>query len=177
MRINVGSTNEVKIGAVKDIFSSYQRFVGAEVNGVDVPSGVAEQPMSLAETVRGATNRAKAAKGDADFGVGIEGGHMEVPDAGPMNLQVCAIFDGERVYHGLSSAFGLPERVAELLQGGATLDDAVHTAGLTDNPRLGRHSGVIGLFTGGRVDRRALAGQAVQMAIIHLDGYGTAAGA
>ncbi len=177
MRINVGSSNPIKVGAVEDVLKTYSQFAGAEIVGIEVPSGVGEQPMTLAETVRGATNRAKAAKGEADYGIGIEGGHMEVPDAGPMNLQVCAIYDGERVYHGLSSAFGLPEKVAELMNGGITLDDAVHQAGLTDNPRLGRHSGVIGLFTGGRVDRRALAAQAVQMAIIHLDEYGTAASA
>lgn len=168
MKIHVGSTNPNKVGAVEDVFKTYLEFASAEIVGVEVTSGVPEQPMSLAETVRGATNRAKAAKGDADYGIGIEGGHMEVPDAGAMNLQVCAIYDGERVYHGLSSAFGIPERVVELMQGGVTLDEAVHQAGLTDNPRLGRHSGVIGLFTEGRVDRRALISQAVQMAIIHV---------
>ncbi|MCR4312295.1 MAG: inosine/xanthosine triphosphatase [Candidatus Uhrbacteria bacterium] len=177
MRIHVGSSNANKVGAVEDVLKTYPQFAEAEIVGVEVSSGVGEQPMSLAETVRGATNRAKACFDGADFSIGIEGGHMEVPDAGPMNLQVCAIYDGKRVHHGLSSAFGLPENVVQLMQGGATLDDAVHKAGLTDNPALGRHSGIIGVFTGGRVDRRGLAAQAVQMAIIHLDAYGRTAGA
>jgi inosine/xanthosine triphosphatase len=171
MRIHVGSTNPNKVGAVQDVFATYPQFAGAEIVGVEVETGVSEQPMTLAETVAGATNRAKACFNGADVGIGIEGGHMEVPGAGPMNLQVCAIFDGKRVYHGLSSAFGIPEAVADLMNGGATLDAAVHRMGLTDNPNLGKGMGVSGLFTGGRVTRRALAAQSVQMAIIHIANF------
>ena len=75
--IAVGSTNRVKIGAVREVLRSLAP--DARVEGVDVPSGVADQPFGDEETIRGAQARARGALAAlaADLGVGIEGGVVE----------------------------------------------------------------------------------------------------
>lgn len=169
MRIHVGSLNPNKIGAVQDVLATYDAFTGAEIVGIDVPSGVADQPMDLAETVRGAIQRAKAVIEGADFGIGIEGGVMDVPGAGSMNIQVCAVFDGTAMYHGISSAFGLPTDLIDLMkQKSIELDAAVHELGYSTNARVGKEGGLIAVLSGGRVTRRDLCRQAVSMAMIHV---------
>src|SRR5215467_13542629 len=73
----VGSTNPVKIAAVAAVFE--RSGSPARVHGLAVPSGVRDQPEGDAETIRGATQRARTAleASDADFAIGIEGGVVE----------------------------------------------------------------------------------------------------
>ncbi len=73
-RVRVGSTNEPKLDAVRNAFAPYAPDV--EVAGVDVPSGVPEQPVGWEEIVRGARNRARlaCASEPCDLGVGLEDG-------------------------------------------------------------------------------------------------------
>ena len=73
----IASTNPVKIQAASDGFQ--RLFPGSELNVVaaNVPSGVAHQPLSDDETLRGALNRsanAQAVHPNADYWIGIEGG-------------------------------------------------------------------------------------------------------
>jgi len=82
MRIIVGSQNRAKLKAVSVAFARFFPEVSFEVQAVIAPSGVSPQPMSDAETLLGATNRARTAReieGDADFWLGIEGGLQPVP--------------------------------------------------------------------------------------------------
>ena len=76
MKIAVGSTNPVKINATKQAFEKVWPKKSWKVIGIEVKSGVSNQPMSDEESIKGATNRAKAAikLTKADFGVGLEGG-------------------------------------------------------------------------------------------------------
>lgn len=169
MRIHVGSLNPNKIGAVQDVLATYDTFASAIIEGIDVPSGVADQPTSLEESLRGATNRAKAAFEGADLGIGIEAGVMEVPGSGSMVIQVCAIFDGAMVHCGISSAFGLPTDLIDLMKRKSIeLDAAVHELGYSTNARVGKEGGLIAILSGGRVTRRDLCRQAVSMAMIHV---------
>src|SRR5690242_15285036 len=83
----VGSKNPVKVGAVRAVM---QRVVSqglmpglsnVEVNGLEVASGVSDQPVGDEETRRGALSRARAvleATLGADFGVGLEGGILKL---------------------------------------------------------------------------------------------------
>lgn len=172
MKIHVGSMNDNKVGAVVDICAEYPCWVGAEVVGMDVASGVGEQPIGIAATILGATNRARACKGDADVGVGIEAGLIEAPGmlGEKMNVQVCAIDDGTHVYHGVSAGFGLPFAVLEIIEKEhVQLDVAAHRAGITHDPRIGKAKGLIHLFSKGRIDRRELVRQALRMAMIHIE--------
>lgn len=110
MRIVLGSINECKLQTTRQVLADYPRFSGAEIVGVEVDSGVGEQPLNLETTIRGAINRAKAAFTGCDFSIGIEGGTMEVSQSGSgtMKLDVCAMYDGNTVALGFSSAFSLP---------------------------------------------------------------------
>lgn len=76
MKVAVGSMNPVKVNAVKEAFEKLFPDKKWEVIGVDVKSGVSDQPMSDEESIKGARSRAKKAikKLDAHFGVGLEGG-------------------------------------------------------------------------------------------------------
>ena len=75
MQVVVGSQNPVKRNAVREAFSKY--FGQVETIPVKVDSGVLPFPLSEAETLLGAVNRAQIAqkqKPSADFSVGLEGG-------------------------------------------------------------------------------------------------------
>lgn len=76
-KVIVGSLNPVKLETARTAFE--QVFPGEEFEfcTYSTPSGVSDQPMELAETKLGATNRAQACKSEypeADFYVGLEGG-------------------------------------------------------------------------------------------------------
>ena len=116
-RVRVGSTNEPKLDAVRNAFSPYAP--GVEVAGVDVPSGVPEQPVGWEEIVRGARNRARLARASepCDLGVGLEDGLVALPDGEGelrhLNVGCAAIAHGERVWLGFSSGFAYPPGCTE----------------------------------------------------------------
>lgn len=80
MKVAIGSTNPVKIQAVKAAFKKVWPKETFIFRGVKVDSGVSHQPMSDLESIKGARNRARLAlkKTKADFGVGLEGGVQKV---------------------------------------------------------------------------------------------------
>lgn len=80
MKVAVGSTNPVKIEAVKDAFKKVWSEKKWEVVGFAIPSGVSSQPKSDLESIKGATNRARGAfkKTKADYAVGLEGGLSKI---------------------------------------------------------------------------------------------------
>lgn len=174
MKIVVGSKNPAKVDAVREILQDYPHLKDAEVVGIEVGSGVSDQPMTLEETLRGAIGRAKSAfETGADFGFGIESGVMPVPysKSGYMDLTTCAIYDGKEHHLGLSSAweFPNPEVMRSVVEEGLDLNQAVHKAGMTVDPEIGTSSGAVSLVTKGRTDRKAYTKQALQMALIHID--------
>lgn len=76
MKVAVGSKNPVKVNAVKLAFETIWPGEVWEVTGVDIKSGVSDQPMSIKESIQGARTRAKRSLEllHAEFGVGLEGG-------------------------------------------------------------------------------------------------------
>lgn len=161
LTVNVGSLNPVKVRAVTNVLSElYNRL---EVRGVDVRSGVPEQPRE-GDVRKGAMNRAAHAIGDADLGIGLEAGVFETPD-GLYDVQYCAILDRRGRYsigHGMG--FRYPTAMAELVRDGRTVGAAVRE--LYGRERDGRKDGAIGFLTRGNMDRTALAEQAVTAAMV-----------
>ncbi|KAF5266288.1 hypothetical protein FOXYS1_2873 [Fusarium oxysporum] len=162
----VASNNIPKIKATRDGFTqmlpdSY------DFRGISVDSNVSDQPFSDEETLRGATNRAQnaqAARIEADFWVGIEGG-VETHNGSICSFAWIVVFgkDG-KVGKARTSAYFLPERTCQLLKDGVELghaDDMVF--GQTDSKNK---QGSVGLLTGGVVDRAAYYTQAVILALI-----------
>ena len=68
-RVHVGSKNAPKIQAVRDALGAF--VPDLEVDGVEVETGVPEQPVGFDEILRGAKNRAQAAlaRGGCDLAI------------------------------------------------------------------------------------------------------------
>lgn len=169
--IVVGSANQVKVNAVRELLGDYPFLAGASVRGLEVPSEVSAQPMSLEETVRGAMNRARNAFADCDLSIGIESGLMPVPYSKTGHMAVCAgvVHDGREYHLGISSLFECPKDVTDMITAGVPMAEAFHRCGYTTNPKLAASEGVIGVLTKGRIDRKQYTMQALRMAFIHLE--------
>jgi len=156
--------------STREVLAMYPKFADAELVGVEVDSGVGEQPMNLDATIQGAINRAKQAFVDCDFAIGIEGGAIQVPQStsGTVKVDVCAVYDGKKIALGFSPAFSLPEDLHHLLmEKGLDLSEAARVAGYTDHPKIGTAGGVVGILTEGRITRIDFCKDALIMALIH----------
>lgn len=172
MKINVGSKNEVKVNAVKEVVHNYEFLSNAEIIGTDVNSEVSEQPKSIDETIRGAMNRAKNSFNNCNYSFGIEDGLMKVPNTKTnyMNVCACVIYDNQNYHVGLSSAFEFPADVTKLVfKEGLDINQAFYKTGLTKNSKVGSAEGAVGILTHGRLLRKEYTKQAIIMAMIHLE--------
>lgn len=172
MRIFVGTQNEAKLLAVKEVIEDYSFLKEAEIVGQEVASGVSDQPKSMKETVLGAKNRAKIVWQKSGLGIGLESGLIEVPGStsGFMDLCVCAIFDGKKFSLGLSSGFECPLKINELmLEKGLDMTQACNEVGLTSNHKLGSAEGLVGILTKGRINRKEYTKQALIMALVQIE--------
>jgi inosine/xanthosine triphosphatase len=161
MKIVVGSNNPVKVEAVREAFAKY--FTDLEVAGVQVESGVAEQPRSEQETIMGAKNRAKKCISEADYGVGLEGGVCDI-EGRMFECAWVAIVDKKGV-EGIAGGlyFELPRKVAEKIRAGGELGPIMEEIMKFD---VKRTSGAIGVFTKGQLDRKQAYVQIVLSALI-----------
>jgi len=165
MRIIVGSKNPVKVGAVAVIFKHY--FPEVEVVGIEVKSGVAEQPKSEDETVRGAENRAKAAlicEEGVEYGVGIEGGYTEKDDHSMECAGVSIASREGMIGLGGGLYFELPQKVAERIKAGEELGPIMDE--LTGTNNVKQKMGAIGIFSKGRLTRQQAYEQIVTQAMV-----------
>jgi len=164
LRVNVGSTNPVKVRAVANVFRQVSR-KPPRVKGVRVASRVADQPFED-HAIEGAINRAKEAIRGADYGVGIEAGlfwNARIQDY--LDVQYCAIVDkAGRVTLGHGPGFVYPPAVIEDVKAGRTVGDAMSE--LTGRRAIGRTTGAVGYLTEGRMNRTKLTEAAVLMAMI-----------
>jgi inosine/xanthosine triphosphatase len=164
MRVAVGSTNPVKVRAVEEVLREF--YPEIEVFGVEVSSKVSAQPLGMEETVRGAVNRARAALKHGELGVGIEAGLVEVPFAitGYMDVQFCAISDGEVITLGAGSGFEYPPSVIRQVLRGREVGEVMEE--LSGIRNIGRKGGAIGFLSKGKLSRKELTKQAVLMAML-----------
>ena len=172
MLVNIGSANPVKIKAVEEIVADYEFLQKAQVNSISVESQVAEQPLTLEETIAGAKNRATNAFDNCKFSFGIEDGLMPLPLSlsGYMNVCVCVVYDGKQYYTGLSSAFEYPKAITDLIfKEKLDVSQAFLQSGLSETPDLGKKNGAIGILTKNRLTRKDYTKQALVTALIHLE--------
>lgn len=166
-RITVASLNPVKLRAAQRAFQQIFPAQQFEVEGVAVPSGVADQPLSLAETMQGARNRAEnahAAQPGADYWVGIEGGIDDTPLGMSCFARVHIIGSDGREGLAQTAVFYLPREVAELVRAGLELGHADDQVFGRDNSK--QANGAIGILTDDAVDREAYYIHAVIMALV-----------
>jgi inosine/xanthosine triphosphatase len=175
MKIKVGTKNKSKLEAVEEIIKEYPHLKDFEIEGIEVSSGVSDQPRSIDETIDGATNRAKNSFVDCDYSIGIESGLMSVPKtkSGYMDVCVCAIYDGNEFYLGLSSAWEFPDKniINSMLKDNLNMSQAVNKFGLTNNPQIGSEEGAIGILTKGKMTRKDYTKQSLRTALIHLEEF------
>lgn len=153
-KVIVASKNPVKINAAKAAFE--KSFPNEDFNfeGVSVPSGVRDQPMTDDETFLGASNRVKNARKavkEADFWVGLEGGLEE--KNGEMEAFAWMVVQSKDgiVGKGRAATLILPNAVAELVRQGKELGDADDIVfGKTNSKQA---NGAVGLLTGDLVTR------------------------
>jgi inosine/xanthosine triphosphatase len=176
-RVVVGSTNPVKVGAVRAVLQRLSPAV--EVIGHTVPSGVPDQPWGDEETIRGARARARGACtiGDAELGVGIEGGVVAMTDGSVRTCAWAAVVtpDGREGVGG-SLAMQLPEEVAALVRDGLELGHAMDR--VTGERNVKHGAGAVGILTAGLVNRQGAYEVLVAYALAPLlqGANGTAAG-
>lgn len=163
----IASTNPVKIDATRIGFRRMFPEADFRFEGIKSESGVSNQPMTRAETLKGAINRAHYAAQQAptaDYTVGIEGG-VEADEAG--HLQVFAwvvVMHGTTLGRAQTGVFYLPDEVAQLILTGVEL-------GAADDVIFGRsnskqQNGSIGLLTDDALTRTYYYVDAVVMALI-----------
>lgn len=153
MKMVVGSQNPVKIAAADAVL--HRVFDDdVQVDALAVDSGVSAQPWGDAETQRGAINRARAVlrKTDVAWGIGFEGGLLEV-DGEVYTSAWCAVAreDGALGVAGGENLL-LPPRVVAELRAGKELGRAVDA--VTGEHNTKQKGGAIGAFTGGCLSRQ-----------------------
>lgn len=172
MKICVGSTNQVKIEAVRETIRSYPLLKDAVVTGVPTDSKISDQPFSVDETITGAKNRAEAAFHDCDYSIGIESGFMKIPHTktGYLEMTVAVVYDGTRFHIGFGPCFECPPKVMEIMRTeNVNLSDACWKAGLSKDNSIGSDIGIIGILTKRRKTRKDYTQDALTMALIALE--------
>ncbi|MDX2137051.1 MAG: inosine/xanthosine triphosphatase [Chloroflexota bacterium] len=166
MKVVVASTNPVKLEAARRGFVAMFPNDALDLHGVNVPSGVSDQPMSERETRDGAAQRAANARihtPDADYWVGIEGGISDT-DGEMLAFAWVVILSGARAGSSRSATFQLPQEVAQLVRDGLELGDADDVVFGRSNSK--QQNGSVGLLTGDVIDRVLYYEHAVILALI-----------
>jgi inosine/xanthosine triphosphatase len=153
-RIVVGSTNPVKIAAVRAVVA--RCWPACEVDGMAVESGVPSQPLGDEQTIRGARTRALAVlsvNASVDLAIGLEGG-VVLEASGAMRTCAWAVACDRAGHDGVggSLVMPLPDRVRARVLAGEELGHAMDAVANAVGTKHGR--GAVGILTAGLIDRQ-----------------------
>lgn len=166
LNVGIGSKNPVKVGAVRDVFRTFAKELGAaSFRPADPERSVPEQPFSV-ETMQGALSRARLSLRGNDLGVGIEAGLFSVGELGAVyDVQYCVVVDrAGTVTSGHGMGFSYPSSVLAEVARGRTIGDVISEVSGIDG--VGRKGGAIGYLSHGKMGRRELTRQAVMSAML-----------
>ena len=165
----VGSKNPVKLNAARNALSLSLQLPALEAIGVNVPSGVPDQPINTAQTRDGAVNRVKACLAEADerskaqdWFIAIEGG-VDMFDDGPATFAFVAIYHQGIWSVGRSANLPLPPSVFTALEAGEELGPLMDKPFDTDN--IKQKGGAIGLLTNHLATRQSVYELAITLAM------------
>lgn len=167
--IAVGSKNPVKIAAALKAFEVMFPDQAFEAVGYDADSGVSDQPMSDAETLQGAKNRAAAAlKADenAAYGVGMEGGFQEQKEGWFDSHWVVVVERSGKQGIGQSMRIPIPDSFMPEIHAGKELGHVCDEYFGQENVKQGK--GYVGLVTNNVIDREHMTKDAVIAALISI---------
>jgi inosine/xanthosine triphosphatase len=165
-KIIVASSNPVKSEAVLNGFRRIFPDSNFSIDGVSMPSNVGDQPIGDHETLKGARNRALAARSafpEADFWAGLEGGVDRFEDTW-VGFAWIVILSKNSKGIARTGIFTLPPEVARLIEGGMELGDADDIVFGTRNSK--QAAGAVGLLTGNSLTRAELYTEGVMLALI-----------
>ena len=188
LRVAVGSKNPVKVNSAKAAFETCFPKHTIDCVGIDVPSGVPDQPWGDVETRQGACARAVAVGAahkesygvDCDFAVGLEGGIVDDslaaahPTVKGLPSTVVSCFAWMAILSCSSAAprwglartasFPLPPPMVELIvRDKMELGDADDKIFADTNSK--QKGGTIGKLTNGVIDRTAYYEHAITCAL------------
>ncbi len=166
--VAVASQNPVKANAIRAAFEQVFPHQTWEMVTVSVASGVADQPMTDAETRQGARNRvaaARQARPTCDFWAAVEGGIEDDPQ-GMFGLAWIIIQADGRGGEARTASFPLPPPMAKLVRDGIELGKACDL--LYEKENCKQHEGAIGLLSHQVIDRQQLYQHAAIMALMPL---------
>jgi inosine/xanthosine triphosphatase len=169
MIVAVGSNNIVKIEAVKNAFSNAFKS-NPEIVSVEVESGVPPQPFNN-ELLIGAKNRAVGALhkvSGAEFGVGIEGGGLDISGRFFVSTFVCIVRKDGVESFGMTGSFMVPKTVEKRMKSGEELGDVMDT--IVGKKDTKRGIGAIGYYTKGLMTRSDYLEHGVLMALVRFVG-------
>ena len=173
--ISVGSKNPVKVNAVANVVRKI--WPDAKIVGVEVDSGISNQPKSDDEAISGAENRAIAAMKQAnadlsrnaesgkdtnfsmnvnlnkgvDLSIGLEGHILDTKHGMFVSGWAVAIDKHGKKGLGNGGHMLLPEKIAaEIRNGGELGPTADKILGFTN---IKQNQGVVGVLTNGMIDR------------------------
>lgn len=178
--VAIGSLRQPKIEAVKAAMAQIAPTLGCMPEQIDyqphsVESDIADTPLSIAEMMQGASNRAhklaaryRASDQAADYYIGMEGGIFEMPVADGQHawyLQSWVYaFDGETGCYGSSPAVQFPVAIArEFGQVNFELAEVIARFGQQHNSR--NQGGAFSLLTKDMLTRQAIFESAVLAAM------------
>lgn len=160
----VGSNNPVKLNATKQALSRWKRVT---IVAHEVASGVPAQPMTDAQTRRGARTRARNAWLQATalsrtqpldpsqkathpiathcLGIGLEGGVFQRGHRLWSTVWVSVCADGHKVFESNGARFALPASIAQPILAGSEMGDVL--ADLFAGADIKRQQGGIGVLT------------------------------
>mmetsp|Transcript_28089 Transcript_28089/g.83931 ORF Transcript_28089/g.83931 Transcript_28089/m.83931 type:complete len:198 (-) Transcript_28089:192-785(-) len=167
LTVVVGSKNPVKIAAVEGAFAAVFPTTSFAFEGVDVGSGVADQPMGDAETLQGAQNRAarcREARPTAAFTVGLEGGCKVVGGDMACIAWMCVLDSTGTEGKASAAQFLLPRAMSRLVESGLELGDATDKIFKKHNSK--QAGGCIGSLTNGLITRAQYYHQPLIMALL-----------
>jgi inosine/xanthosine triphosphatase len=163
MIIFVGSKNPVKINSV--INAASETWPNLETIGIDVKSGISEQPMSDQETRTGAINRAKAVlkeglktldkknkKSGEVLGIGLEGGVFEKTKGNLWSTVWAVVVDQDgNLFESNGARFKVPNVIADRIIAGEEMGPIMGS--FFSDPNIKQKQGAIGAITKGFIDR------------------------
>lgn len=158
------SSNPAKVEAVRSAFEAVFGSDNCRIEGVEVDSSVAKQPIGDKETRTGARQRVLSARNvrpDADYWVGIEAG---IDDN--MTFSWIAVENVRHRGESRSASLELPPLVLEHIHQGKTLSEAMES--MTGIANLGKLGGAISYYTQSLLNRSAVYQQAILLALAPL---------
>jgi inosine/xanthosine triphosphatase len=164
LTVALGSLNPVKLAATRAAVGRV--FPLATVASVDVQSSGPAQPIGDDAAAAGALERADGARrvGDADYGIGLEGGVRQLPGGGWGVCAWAAVVDGDgRVALGGGPIVPLPASAADQVLAGEELGSVMDR--LVGAPDTRKGAGAYGILTGGLLDRTMAFEQALLVAL------------